>query len=615
VALAETAKLLASLDLKDGLTPAVKTMSGSLDRFDARLGKSSTRAYKAGQQIGTGIKNSVALIGGATVLAGAAVGGLFLRSISAANDLNETISKSAVVFGAANDKVLALGETASTALGLSKEAAIGAAATYGNLFVSMGLAQAKSADMSVALVNLAADLASFNNIDPAEALEKLRAGLTGESEPLKTLGVNINEALIKQKALDLGLVKLEKGQKKYTGTLPAAAKAQAAYALIFEQTKTAQGDATRTGEQFAGQTRKLAAVWTDAKAAFAGAALPGLAKILGRVVKLIKDNTPLIATFGDKIALLFSDENIATGTRLLGDAFDAARQAAPIVADAANKMLDVMKTSAAIFRSLPPELQALAVAGLAVNKLTGGLVTNIAGGLISAVISSFKGLMNVNAAVVNVNGGVGGVGGLAGAAGTAAGIGTGAALGLIAASVGATVVGSAQARALVDSLVDDQALLTAAEAARKHGVPDEHNAALQKLRRLHTVGPEDRSLDAGEKAQQARNTAFLSNPTRAELRVKIRDLKELKPTKDTQRAIKSLQGRLDHRIAEGNKKVAAATAAAQRAIVAAVNNAAKITVTVPVTNKTYFNGREVNANLGRFESSVNASSALWNPLG
>jgi len=417
MAAVDTAKLLASLTLKDGFTGPLKAASKALDGFDSKLTKSQSRAFKAGEQIGNGIKNSAKLIASAGLIAGVAVGGLFAKSISAASDLNETLSKAQVVFGKASAAVFELGKTSATALGLSQNAAVGAAATYGNLFVSMGLAQEKSADMSIALVKLAADLASFNNIDPGEALEKLRAGITGESEPLKTLGININETIIKQRALELGLVTLAKGQKKYTDVLPAAARAQAAYSLILQQSKTAQGDVARTSDGLANQTRFLAAQWEDLKATLAGPALPQLAKILKSVNRIVQDNIPLIGKLGDNIAGLFSDENIAKGADILTHVFDTAVAAAPILQKTAEATLGIINTAVGVFKSLPPELQALAVTGLAVNKLTGGLVTNIAGGLISAVISSFKGLMNVNAAVVNVNGPVGGVGGAAAAGG------------------------------------------------------------------------------------------------------------------------------------------------------------------------------------------------------
>jgi hypothetical protein len=76
--------------------------------------------------------------------------------------------------------------------------------------------------MSTKFVGLASDLASFNNTDPAQALDALRSGLTGETEPLKQYGINLNDAALKQEALRLGL-------DASGPTLSASAKAQAAY--------------------------------------------------------------------------------------------------------------------------------------------------------------------------------------------------------------------------------------------------------------------------------------------------------------------------------------------------------------------------------------------------
>ncbi len=431
MALADTANLLASLSLKDGFTGPLKKVDKALSNFDTHLAKSQSRAFQAGQQIGHGIQNGAKLA--AAALAGVAVAGtaLVVAGIKSASDLSETISKVGVVFKDQAKNILDFGKTSASALGLSQNAALAAAATYGNLFVSMGLTSKQSANMSKSLVQLASDLASFNNIDPSEAADKLRAGLTGESEPLKSLGININETIIKNRALELGLVKLGKGQKKYTDVLPAAARAQAAYSLILEQSKTAQGDFGRTQAGLANQTRILAANWEDLKATLGTPILPAVAKILGRINVIIKENIPLVARLGEKIAGLFSEDNIKKGSDALKDIFDTVKSFLPAIQSAAEITGRVVKTSVDAFKSLPKEIQALAIAGLAINKLTGGLVTNIAGGLISAVISSFKGMMNVNAAVVNVNGGV--AGGIPGAAAGAAGIGIGT-LGIVAAA-------------------------------------------------------------------------------------------------------------------------------------------------------------------------------------
>jgi len=189
-------------------------------------------------------------------------------SIDAASSLGETQSKVGIVFGASANEVRKFGEDAATALGMSENAALSAAGTYGNLLTATGLSRQAAASMSTTMVQLAADLASFNNASPEETLGALRAGLVGETEPLKRFGVNLNETTIKQKALDMKLI------TSTTDVLPAAVKAQAAYAIILEQTSDAQGDFARTADGLANQQRILTAQWEDAKATLGQELLP-----------------------------------------------------------------------------------------------------------------------------------------------------------------------------------------------------------------------------------------------------------------------------------------------------------------------------------------------------
>lgn len=174
------------------------------------------------------------------------------RGVQGAIDLAESMNKLDVVFGASAASVKAIGANAATSLGTTQNAALAAAGTFGNLFVSMGLTQKQAGDMSVRMVQLAADLASFNNIRPEDALQKLQSGLVGEIEPLRTLGVAINETQTQAKALALGF-------QPVNGQLSETAKVQARYALILEQTKTAQGDFARTADSLANQQRIAAA--------------------------------------------------------------------------------------------------------------------------------------------------------------------------------------------------------------------------------------------------------------------------------------------------------------------------------------------------------------------
>lgn len=199
-------------------------------------------------------KKAAAIIG--TVFVADQARQFFTGAITGASDLSESMSKNTIVFGAAADEVRRFTEGAAKGLGQSQAQALEATGVFGNLFRALEIGEKPAAEMSTTLVQLASDLASFNNASPEEALDALRAGIVGETEPLKRFGVNLNEATIKAKALELGIA-------NGTDTLTAAQKAQAAYALILDQTTLAQGDFARTSGGLANQQRILAAQWAD----------------------------------------------------------------------------------------------------------------------------------------------------------------------------------------------------------------------------------------------------------------------------------------------------------------------------------------------------------------
>jgi hypothetical protein len=201
------------------------------------------------------------LVGGASIVAG------FKQAIDGASDLSESTSKVNVVFGEASQSVLDFADSAAKGLGQSEAQALEATGTFGNLLRSVGLAEEDAAKFSTTMVGLASDLASFNNTSVDDALLALRSGLVGETEPLKRFGVNLNDATLKAKALELGL-------SDGKATLDANAKAQAAYALIMEQTALAQGDFARTSDGLANQSKILGAQWTELTTTVGGKLLP-----------------------------------------------------------------------------------------------------------------------------------------------------------------------------------------------------------------------------------------------------------------------------------------------------------------------------------------------------
>lgn len=231
---------------------------------------------KAQTAAGTGgMAKGFEMLKGAAVL-GLAAGGIALAkfaasAVQAASDQNESLNKTAEIFGNASDEVVAFSETSAESLGISKTAALDAAAGFGNMLETAGLAESAAGDMSQSLVTLAADLASFNNIDPAEALDKLKSGLAGEAEPLRTLGILLSETRVKQEAYASGLATVG-------AELTEAQKVQARYNLIFKDSDKAQGDFARTSTGLANTSRILKAEFADLSAELGKDLLPALVR-------------------------------------------------------------------------------------------------------------------------------------------------------------------------------------------------------------------------------------------------------------------------------------------------------------------------------------------------
>jgi len=230
----------------------LKSVNGDLAKID-------TQADKTQSKLANAFNPKNLLLGGGIAFAGAQVLGFLNDAAGKASDLEEAQSKVNVVFGEGSDQVTKWAEGSAEGFLLSKSAALEAAGTYGNLFQAFGIGRESATEMSTTLVELAADMASFNNTSVDDALVALRSGLSGETEPLKRYGVALNDARLRQKALELGIY-------NGVGALDSAQKAQASYNLILEDTSLAQGDVARTGDQLANSQREVAAKIENAQA-------------------------------------------------------------------------------------------------------------------------------------------------------------------------------------------------------------------------------------------------------------------------------------------------------------------------------------------------------------
>lgn len=232
-----------------------------LDKAEGKFG--NFKNVISGMAMGVGIA-----VAGMAIQAGQALLQFGADSVGAASDLQETLSKSEVLFGENAASVQAWADSAALAFGQSTQTALDAAATFATFGRAAGLTGQELETFSTGFVELSSDLASFNNTSPEQAIKAIGAALRGESEPLRAYGVLLDDASMRQKALELGLISTTKE------ALTPQQKVLAAQALIYEQTSAAQGDFARTSEGLANQQRIATAQMENMKATLGQALLP-----------------------------------------------------------------------------------------------------------------------------------------------------------------------------------------------------------------------------------------------------------------------------------------------------------------------------------------------------
>ena len=267
-------------------TVAVR-FTGDVSSLKSSLGDVEGRMKGLGGKL-AGIGKAVAAgLAGTAVAAGA-----FAKSaIDSASNLEETLSKSNTVFG---DQAKAIEDWAGSAaknIGQSKQQALEAASTFGNMFTQLGIGEKDAAGMSKQMTELASDFASFHNADISDVLDAQAAAFRGEYDALQRFVPTINAAAVEQKAL-------EQTGKKTTKELTAQEKAIATQTLMLEGAGDAMGDFDRTSDSLANKQRIMSARFEDVKAKIGQGLLPIVTKIAAFIADTV---IPVFERWGPKV--------------------------------------------------------------------------------------------------------------------------------------------------------------------------------------------------------------------------------------------------------------------------------------------------------------------------
>jgi hypothetical protein len=268
----------------------------------------------------------------AAAIAGA--GALAFSAIQDAADLGETLSKVGVLFGDNAKEIEKFADNAARSLGLTKQAALDGAATFATFGRSAGLTGKDLSGFSTEFLSLAGDLASFNNTTPQQAIDAIGSALRGEAEPLRKFGVLLDDATLRQKALELGIVSTTKD------ALTPQQKVLAAQAAIFEQTGAAQGDFARTSDSLSNKQKILTAEFANVKTEIGRALVPAFTVL----VDIVSDKIlPAFKAFSDFVGGFGATIKKDGVSNAIGGAFDNAVSylqdvALPAISEALSKV-------------------------------------------------------------------------------------------------------------------------------------------------------------------------------------------------------------------------------------------------------------------------------------
>lgn len=230
-------------------------MPGSYDgsiRIDTSI---NNKPLDAGlNSIESKLKGIGALIG--TIFSVKALADFSNGAIDAASDLTEAQNVVDTAFGAMSHKMEQFADTALDTYGISELTAKKMGSTYMAMAKGMSVATDAASDMAVTLTGRLSDIMSFYNKTQSEVDTIGRAVLSGETEPLKQIGIVMTQN-------NLAAYAMAQGFEKAYDEMSSGEQLIVRYKYFLEQTALAQGDFAKTSENWANQTRLLNERWNE----------------------------------------------------------------------------------------------------------------------------------------------------------------------------------------------------------------------------------------------------------------------------------------------------------------------------------------------------------------
>lgn len=182
-----------------------------------------------------------------TFAIGGAIAGMG-RFIKAASDAREQASQFKIVFGDFAGEADAFATSIQNSFGIAKSEMVALLAGLQDTFVPLGFSREQASSLSQSIAQLSLDVGSFKNLATGDVANRFTSALIGNHEAVRSLGISLTEATIKQEALSLGIIQANQEMTQ-------EAKILGRLSLVFKGTSDAQGDLLRTQDEFANRLR------------------------------------------------------------------------------------------------------------------------------------------------------------------------------------------------------------------------------------------------------------------------------------------------------------------------------------------------------------------------
>lgn len=332
----------ASVAIRGDLAPFNKDLKSGLTKAD-------TQTKSFGKSLDTALSPKSLLLGAAGGAAAFEIVNFLGDATAAAGEFQDTVSASSVIFDEQYTPALEeWADTAHSSFGASKQDALAAANSIAVFGKAAGLSGQELVDFSTQLTQLGGDLASFFGGRTEDAIAAVGSALRGEFEPIRRYGVLLDDATLRQKAFEMGLISSTKN------ALTPQQKTLAAQAAIMEQTADAQGDFVRTSDGLMNSQRDLQAQWENMQIEIGEKLIPVMTSLIGvatDTIGVMGDLVDVLGAIGGAIDSVDSSgmiENITElqeaahdkGMEMVGDWIGSMLKLPSAVSDATSAMTE-----------------------------------------------------------------------------------------------------------------------------------------------------------------------------------------------------------------------------------------------------------------------------------